>query len=145
MIWAPSYKDIIHRRLTMFREVESDGRLIAAALRHYTNNPIDFIEDCCVTYDPRLKHSIMPFILFDRQKLFVQFLQECVQTGESGLAEKCRDAGMTWLCCVFGVWAWRFIPKSSIGFGSSKELKLDKIGDADSIFEKIRIIIRYLP
>ncbi|MEJ0050913.1 MAG: hypothetical protein WDN02_06875 [Methylovirgula sp.] len=64
---------------------------------------------------------------------------------ESGLVEKCGDMGATWICCAISVWLWLFWPGSSVGWGSRKEQLVDKIGDPDSIFEKMRMIVRYLP
>ena len=87
----------------------------------------------------------IPFVLFKRQEEFIEFLYECLKAGESGLVEKCRDVGVTWLCCTFSVWIWIYYPGASIGWGSRKEQLVDKIGDPDSIFEKMRMLIRGLP
>jgi phage terminase large subunit len=53
--------------------------------------------------------------------------------------------GATWICCAFSVWLWLYWDGAAVGWGSRKEQLVDKIGDPDSIFEKIRIIIRNLP
>ena len=53
--------------------------------------------------------------------------------------------GATWLCCNFSIWIWLFKSGSSIGWGSRKEQLVDKLGDPDSIFEKMRMIIDELP
>lgn len=130
---------ILHRRL------RNDGELRACFLVHYRHNPINFIEDMCITYDPRVETKIMPFLLFPRQKEFVQFIVECLRDKQGGLAEKCRDMGLTWLCVCLAVWLWLFEPASSVGFGSRKQELVDRPGDPDSIFEKIRMQIRGLP
>jgi phage terminase large subunit len=41
--------------------------------------------------------------------------------------------------------ALAFWPGAAVGWGSRKEQLVDKIGDPDSIFEKMRIIVRHLP
>jgi hypothetical protein len=84
-------------------------------------------------------------ILFERQSELVEFLWACIQNEEPGLIEKSRDMGATWVCSAFSVWMWLFIPGASIGWGSRKEMLVDKLGDSDSIFEKMRIIIHGLP
>jgi len=119
------------------------------AFEHYRTHPVDFINDFCDTYDPRNagrdKPSYMPFVLFPRQVQLVEFLKACLSGEESGLVEKARDMGATWVCAAFSVWLWRFYPGAAVGWGSRKEQLVDKLGDPDSIFEKIRILIRRLP
>lgn len=97
------------------------------------------------TYDPRLPSPTIPFRLFPRQAEFLAWLAERRAKEESGLVEKSRDSGLTWLCCVYAVHAWLFGGPVSIGFGSRKLELVDKIGDPDSILEKCRIILRNLP
>jgi hypothetical protein len=53
--------------------------------------------------------------------------------------------GATWVCCALSIWLWLFKSGISVGWGSRKETLVDKIGDPDSIFEKMRMIIDYLP
>lgn len=145
-MWDPDYISAIGKRTRLTQMSLRDGHIAQAINNHYAKNPIDFIQECCVTVDPRLETlRTMPFILFDRQKDFVRYWQSLIADKENGLTEKCRDAGVTWLCCAMAVHDWRYTKDSSTGFGSSKEMKVDKIGDMDSIFEKIRTIIRFLP
>jgi phage terminase large subunit len=49
------------------------------------------------------------------------------------------------MSCVFSVWLWLFHPGSITGFGSRKEMLVDRSGDLQSIFEKVRTIITRLP
>lgn len=67
------------------------------------------------------------------------------QAHENGLIEKSRDMGVTWLFVAFALWLWLYVPAAKVGIGSRKALLVDRIGDPDSIFEKARIILRYLP
>jgi phage terminase large subunit len=107
---------------------------------------IAFIEAWVVTYDPRRTGSKkVPFKLFRKQKEFVYFIMSCLVDKEAGLVEKSRDIGASWLCCAIAVWLWRYVKGSSIGFGSLLQTKVDRVGDMDSLFEKIRFIIRNLP
>ena len=45
----------------------------------------------------------------------------------------------------FAVWLWLFFPGSTVGLRSRKEILVDRAGDLQSIFEKIRSIVRNLP
>ena len=146
--WPPNFTEVYKRRVELLNTMRSDPAVRSAILTHYENNPVDFILDWATTYDPRKKGDIpkrMPFCLFPRQIELVWFLQDCIDEGESGLIEKCRDAGATFVCAAFSVWLWIFRPDSSTGFGSRKEMLVDRLGDPDSIFQKIRDMINMLP
>jgi phage terminase large subunit len=123
--------------------------MVANAMAYYSTRPVAFICHWCDTYDPRLagtgRMARMPFIVFRRQAELVAFLQAMLAGQESGLVEKCRDMGATWVCVAFSVWLWLFWPGAAIGWGSRKEQLVDKLGDPDSIFEKMRMLIRGLP
>lgn len=123
--------------------------MLLGAKEFYRTRPIEFIEHWVETYDPRNAGretpSRMPFRLFPRQKDLVHFLLSCLEDDENGLIEKCRDMGATWVCAALSVWLWLYWPGVAIGWGSRKEILVDKLGDPDSIFEKIRMVIRGLP
>lgn len=149
MIWPPDYTEIFKKRQERLVKILSDPVLQAGSREYYKDKPADFINDWLVTYDPRniAKNlpSIMPFQLFDKQRELIDFLYDCLFSGENGLIEKCRDMGATWVCAGFSEWLWLFHDGVSIGWGSRKEQLVDKIGDPDSIFEKIRMLIQYTP
>ncbi len=151
-IWPPNYVDIYNKRAKILSELRKNPDLVKGALSYYEdpNNWVQFIQDWMITYDPRNSKSktipvLLPFILFDRQKEFINYLLETWRDGEHGLVEKSRDMGATWLCCAISICSWLFSPGTSVGWGSRKEQLVDKIGDPDSIFEKLRMLIRYLP
>lgn len=144
--WPPDYTAIFRERTRRLQWLYDNPDAWAGVMSYYRTRPLEFIEDWCVTYDPRRTGAkTMPFILFKRQREFVQFLHSCLTENESGLVEKCRDVGATWLCACFSVWLWIFEPGASIGFGSRKESLVDEIGNMDSIFEKMRAVLRGLP
>jgi hypothetical protein len=149
MKWPPDYVAEFVRRQKILESVNKNPDLIPGAIDYYSTRPVGFIEDWCVTYDPRNAMNnlptIMPFLLFSRQKEYVNFIISCADVGVPALCEKSRDMGATWLSCVVSVWLWRFKAGSSIGWGSRKENLVDRLGDPDSIIEKIRMIIDYLP
>lgn len=140
-VWAWRYERLLYMRKNPVQ--------LYGALEYYRTRPVEFINHWCDTYDPRNagrgKPAYMPFIMFDRQGQFVEFLQSVMQAEENGLVEKARDMGATWVCSAFSVWLWRFYPGAAVGWGSRKEQLVDKLGDPDSIFEKMRILIRRLP
>lgn len=141
----PDYLPIFQKRIEILQELEKNPALVPALKLHYKHNPIDFINDWGVTFDPRKKPSMIPFLLFPKQEEFILWLKESYENKEDGLAEKSRDMGFTWLACAFSVWLWLFHDGSKVGWGSRKEQLVDRLGDPDSIFEKIRMFIKYLP
>jgi phage terminase large subunit len=148
--WPPDYVAELIRRQARLRKLRDRPDLRLGLPERYRHDPVSWINHWAVTYDPRKAGdpnvpTTMPFILFRRQEQLAEFLLACILGQQNGLAEKARDMGATWLCCAFSVWLWLFWPGSAVGWGSRKEQLVDKIGDPDSIFEKMRIIVRNLP
>ncbi len=147
--WPPDYTAEFAKRQQRLMRLRERPELIRGAEEFYRTRPVEFIEHWCVTYDPRNAGSqtptTLPFVLFQRQREFVEFLVECIHTEENGLVEKARDMGATWICVAVSVWLWRFWEGAAIGWGSRKEDLVDKIGDPKSVFDKIRKTIDYLP
>jgi len=147
MSWDRDYKKVYVARLKALKAIRNDktGMTLAAFIKYYATRPVEFIETWVQTYDPRQVKPYMPFVLFPKQKEYVNWLTELVTDRENGLVEKARDGGYTWTSCAWAVHRWLFYPGQAIGFGSRKEDLVDRIGVSDSIMEKIRIIIRTLP
>ncbi len=147
--WPPVYRDVFARRLDTLVVIQHDNVAIAALRRYYKLDPVAFINDWGVTIDPRNAPgklpTLLPFVLFPRQRDFVEWLAEHISEQRDGLCEKTRDMGATWLCVAVSVWLWLFYAESAVGWGSMGKDDVDKIGDPSSIFEKIRIYINYLP
>ena len=147
--WPPNYLEVFEWRRAQLLKLRASPSLLLGAQAFYATHPVEFINHWASTYDPRVAGTgtppRMPFILFTRQAEMVQFLLACLQGEESGLIEKARDMGATWICCAFSVWLWLFMPGSSVGWGSRKEQLVDRIGDPDSIFQKMRLLVMGLP
>jgi hypothetical protein len=136
-------------RQRRLRRLKADERLRAGWAERYRDDPASWIAHWAVTYDPRNAAgdlpTVIPFVPFARQIEMIAFLKACVDGQQHGLIEKARDMGATWIACAFSVWLWLYRPGAAVGWGSRKEQLVDKIGDPDSIFEKMRIILRHLP
>ena len=147
--WPPDYVGVLALRQRRLAAMRAEPALALGAREYYRTRPAAFISDWCVTYDPRnaarALPTALPFVLFERQQALVAFLLACVEGEQAGLIEKCRDMGATWVCAAFSVWLWLFYPGAAIGWGSRKEQLVDRLGDPDSIFEKMRLLLRGLP
>lgn len=144
--WPPNYKGVYAWRIKTLAALRKTPELLASAKAYYSNKPAEFIMHWMDTYDPRkVGTKWIPFVFFERQATFINFLHELRADQASGLIEKARDMGATWGSCGYSVWSWIFIKDDAIGWGSRKEILVDKLGDPDSIFEKLRLIINRLP
>ena len=76
--------------------------------------------------------------MFKRQEELVKFVLACIDGDATGLIEKSRTMGATWVCGSLSVWMWLFWPASAIGWGSNKADKVDILGNLDSVMEKMR-------
>jgi hypothetical protein len=147
--WPPDYVSVWAWRQKQLLAMRANPALMSGAMEFYRTHPVEFINHWLDTYDPRnagrKTPAKMPFIMFERQAQMVEFILACIAGEENGLMEKARDMGATWVCSAVSVWLWRFYPGAAVGWGSRKEQLVDKIGDPDSIFEKMRMLIRGMP
>jgi hypothetical protein len=147
--WPPNYVSVWQWRQHQLLTLRDSPVMMRGALEYYAARPVEFINHWLDTYDPRNAGrdtpAKMPFILFQRQREMVEFIMALIHGEQNGLMEKARDMGATWVCGAVSVWLWRFYPGAAIGWGSRKEQLVDKIGDPDSIFEKMRMLIRSMP
>lgn len=144
--WPPSYDAVYAWRIKMVKHLREIPADLVSAKAYYASRPAEFIMHWMDTYDPRkIGSKWVPFVFFHRQAEYITFLQECRHDGENGLVEKARDMGATWLSCAYSIHSWLFIQNDAIGWGSRKQDLVDKLGDPDSIFEKMRLILRRMP
>jgi len=132
MDWPPDYVGELVRRATLEERLCSDPELLAAAKEFYASDPVAFVADLIWIVEPRNANVGLPTKL--------RFV-----TRTSAPVEKSRDSGASWMACAFAVWLWLFIGGSTAGFGSRKEDYVDRLGDMDTLFEKMRSMIRNLP
>lgn len=145
--WPPDYRGVYAWRIEHLAKLRADPALVASAKAYYRTHKAEFIMHWMDTYNPRKPGGSkwVPFVLFEKQEQFVSFLEELDRDQENGLVEKCRDIGATWLSAAYSVACWLFDREDATGWGSRKQELVDKLGDPDSIFEKMRLLVRRLP
>ena len=145
----PNYDEVFKERAERLERIRSAPESVDALKAFYKENPVAFIRDWGVTFDPRMAEiglpTTMPFILFPKQEEFIDWLVARWKGREDGLVEKSRDMGLSWLSVAIAVWMWLFWEGTVVGFGSRKEEYVDKLGDPKSLFWKARQFINYLP
>jgi hypothetical protein len=139
-----STKEIWQFKYELKKEL-SDPRFLKIADSWYEQNPVDYIEHWIVTYDPKRGLGITPFVLFPKQEDFIEWVTALLDKKESGLVEKTREVGMSWMAIAWSTWTWKYKKNAKIGFGSRKASLVDTQGDLDSIFEKFRLVLRNIP
>jgi len=143
----PDYASVFNDRAHNLARIREEPESLTALKKYYAKNYADFIEDWMMTNDPRIqgRSKYMPFLLFPKQREFIEWLEGLIKQQKDGLIEKTRDSGFTYMCGAFAICEWLFSAGSKTGFGSRKQDLVDRSGDPDSIFEKIRFMIKTLP
>lgn len=145
----PDYDAVFSRRKKILERIRKEPEYLPSLKLHYKDNPVDFINDWGMTFDPRNAEislpTVVPFVLFQKQEAFIDWVVQQWRGRSDGLVEKSRDMGVSWLCVAVAVWLWLFYPGVVIGFGSRKEEYVDKIGDPKSLFWKVRQFINLMP
>ena len=107
----PDYEPVYLERSKRLEALRSDPSILISVKEYYKTHPADFINDWALTFDPRNAEiglpTTIPFLLFPKQREFIDWLYEHWKGRKDGLAEKSRDMGVSWLCVGFGVWMWR--------------------------------------
>ena len=139
---------VLKSRIAVLQRVRKDvtGKFLKGLKAYYKTRPAEFITDWMITYDPRVtKTPLLPFTLFPKQVELVNWIQDRVEKKEDGIIEKTRDFGVSYIAIAWAVHALIFKPGLKVGIGSRKEKLVDEIGNPDSLFEKARLILEYLP
>ncbi len=145
----PDYDAVFAERIERLERMRAQPEIVPRLRDYYATNPADFICDWGMTFDPRLAErgmrTVVPFVLFPKQREFIAWIHKRWLSREDGVVEKSRDAGVSWLTVAFAAWMMLFVPGTVFGFGSRKEDYVDKIGDPKSLFWKVREFINLLP
>lgn len=146
---SPDYLPIIKARVERLALLRANPSMLPALFAYYRDNPADFISDWGQTYDPRnVERGIpasVPFLLLPRQREWIEWVMARWAGQESGIVEKTRDMGMSWLSMALACTLCLFRDGVAIGFGSRKENYVDKLGDPKSLFWKARTFMEGLP
>ncbi len=145
----PDYGAIFHQRAQRLDTIRRDDAWHIVKRFYADGNACAFIEDWLCTYDPRLGArglpTTIPLILFPRQIEYIELLEESYATGQDIVVGKSRDMGVSIVSLAWMTYKWLFAPGFKGSVGSRKEDLVDKIGNPDSLMEKVRMYLRFLP
>jgi hypothetical protein len=144
---SPAYQQSIRRRLAKIRELAGAPDLRRLELAICRKDVLHWLDWWAWTYDPRNAPgpTHLPFDTWKRQRDLIRFLLARQAANEDGLIEKSRDQGGTYLCAALALHHWLFVPGFKATFGSRKLEYVDRLGNPDTIFEKLRTMLRALP
>jgi len=146
---TPDYRPIFDARLANLARIRKNPEMLPDLNAFYRENPAQFINDWGVTFDPRNVSrgvpALAPFLLFDKQREFIDYVLRKWRNGEDGLVEKSRDMGASWVAIALASTLCLFNSGMAIGFGSRKEEYVDQKDGPKSIFWKGRQFVQGLP
>lgn len=145
----PDYARVFAERAERLNWIRANPDKLPALKAYYADHLADFINDFGMTVDPRNVErrlpAQVPFLLFGKQREWVDWLMERWRNQEPGITEKSRDMGMSWLSVAVACGVCLFHDQVTIGFGSRKEEYVDKLGHPKSLFFKARFFMELLP
>lgn len=149
----PDYDTVILQRLKVLQRIRNDPKATASIVDDmkavYREYPAQMIVDWGVTVDPRNialgRPGVFPFILFDKQIELADSVIAHWRGQKNLLIEKSRDTGISWLMmslsCVLSV----LFDDVAIGTGSRKWELVDELGNMDTLLQKARMFLKFLP
>jgi phage terminase large subunit len=97
----PDYAAVFKQRIDFYNNLKAHPERIPALKAHYRDHIADFINDWGCTFDPRNTDrnlpGLIPFVVFDRQREWIEWALDHWRNRRRGLVEKSRDGGLTWL------------------------------------------------
>lgn len=129
----------------MWEKCDKDDDLRAKTYKLCQEDIKFWINHFAWTKDPRKPYQRLPFFLYPYEEDAVADLVMAIENGEDLLIEKTRDMGASWMVLYVFTWYWLFKANSDFRVGSRKEDFVDKIGDMDTLLEKVRFCLASLP
>ncbi len=141
---SSAVRPLLEERVKMALACDKNPNKQAAAAEMCRRNILFFFRYFLWTYDPRISPSEIPFVPHDYQRDYIDTVMSNIDKGVSLLTQKSRDMGVTWMILGVFLYRWMFRNENFL-LGSRKEEYVDKIGDMDTHFERLRFMARLLP
>lgn len=145
-------------RLGLLKAAETDERIQRGLWEMCKNDILFFINLFIIQINPDTREK-GPFITWPYQdvaikggeieiggeKVFQDGLVACVEDREDVRWPKSREGGASWIVLMTIVWLCIFHDNAHAGAISRDEDSVDSIGNPNSLFEKVRVMLQYLP
>jgi phage terminase large subunit len=146
---VPDYIGVFRKRMERLQHLRSHPNELPLLKAYYREHPADFISDWGVTFDSRNPErdlpAFIPFILFQKQREWIDWVLDHWHRQKPGLTEKTRDMGMSWVSVALACTLCIFRDGLNIGFGSRKQEYIDLKGSPKALFVRARQFMDNLP
>lgn len=152
--WPPNPLEVRQYRFKLQLDCRKDPSYAAMIYQRCKEDPIYFLETFgYVEHRQGIGQSAtsVPVVLYPQQKEFVLYLVDLLWRAakdetfaHNELIEKARMTAGTWTVLFVYIWFWMF-HNASFLILSKKEDDVDREGDLDTPFEKIRFFLRKVP
>ena len=143
------YDELVAKRVKRLAEITNNPAFIKFELELCKQDFFHWCHNWVFTYNPQNVGSDispwLPFVLFPKQVELIKFFDARLANTEDGLIEKSRETGYSWVTVAWAVHKWRFVEGFVSTFTANKEDSVDKIGNSKSLFEKARLLLKFLP
>jgi phage terminase large subunit len=93
----PDYAAVFKQRLDLYNSLKAHPERIPAFKAYYRDHIADFINDWGCTFDPRNTDrnlpGLIPFVVFDRQREWIEWVIDHWRNRRRGMVEKSLTAG----------------------------------------------------
>lgn len=145
----PDYLPIFRARVERLNWLRTNPDALPALISYYRAHIADFINDWGMIHEPRnvgtSAPASLPFVLFPRQRDWIDKVVEKWGKREPLVTEKSRDAGVSWLSIATGASICMLYQGATIGYGSKLVDLVDDLGNPKSLFWKARHFIEHVP
>lgn len=145
-------------RLAILKAAEKDPRIQKGLMAICKQDCLFWINTFAIQINPKLREK-GPFITWPYQDVaivggeteiggeirFQHGLLACVEDQKDVRWPKSREGGASWVVLLVIVWLCIFHENIIAGAISRDEDSVDKLDDPSSLFEKVRIMLKYLP
>jgi hypothetical protein len=152
--WPPAPDEIRKQRVELMLRCRQDPGYAAVVYRRCQDDIVYFLETFGWVENRQSAGGAavaVPIVLYPQQKEFVIYFTDILWRAvreetfaHNELIEKARMTAGTWTVLLVYIWFWLFHNASFLVL-SKKEDDVDREGDLDTPFEKMRFFIRKLP
>jgi hypothetical protein len=139
--------DVAEARIQHYEKINTP-ELRELEMRRSAEDPVYWMRWWAWTMDPRADSplNVVPMDPFPFQEEAVWWIHELIYDRRTdGLIEKSRDMGLTWLVLLYALHQWLYVDHFQALFGSYNEDIVDSQRKLDTMFEKVRFVLRRLP